>query len=139
MRRTFRCRSIREVPQPVHTAEIFPRDEMSIERSGMLYRDWIALRTERQVRTAQQLDEGTAREVSGDRREHEVDRRGKRLRGQRQRIERLVRHAPVGEHLPREIEVRERPLKDDSGPLERRSVRTILFDETDHTGELLLT
>ena len=50
--------------------------------------------------------------------EHEVERGGERLGGQRQRIERLARHLGVREHAAREIQVRQRPLEHDGGPLQ---------------------
>jgi hypothetical protein len=88
------------------------------------------------VRAAQQLYEGAAREVRRDRAEHEIDRGGERLGRQRQRVERLIWHARVGEDLPRQVEVRQRPLEDNRRPSERRRPRRHL-QRAHEPGQLL--
>ena len=82
------------------------------------------------MRRAEQLHQRAASEVRRDRAEHQVDRRGKRLRRERQRVERLVRHLRVAEHLPRQVQVRQRPLEHDRRPAQRRRAPRVFSART---------
>ena len=113
--------------QPRRVAEVLLLDQVAIERVHVLERR--ASRpsaTNARCGRSQQLDQRAAGESGGDRAEDEIDRGGKRLRGQRQRVERLVRHLRVGEDLPRQIQIRQRPLEHDRRPPERRRARRAL-------------
>ena len=57
--------------------------------------------------------------ILGRHREDEIERGGERLGGERQRVGRPDSGYSRGaEHLPRQVEVRQRPLEDDAGALE---------------------
>jgi hypothetical protein len=120
MRRRFVSRAPGELQQPVDTAEVFLIDEVSVERVDVRWRERRPVADEHQVRRAQQLEERAAREVGRNRREDEIDGRRERLRGERQGVERLVGDPRVLEHLPRQIQIRKRPLEDDRRPPQRR-------------------
>ena len=52
-------------------------------------------------------------------REDQIERGGKRLGGERQRVERLVWQPRIGEDLAGQIEIRKRTLEHDGRPVER--------------------
>ena len=56
--------------------------------------------------------------------------------GQRQCVERLVGHAAIREHLPRQIQIRQRSLEDDRGSLETTAWIGVLFDGSDKSRQL---
>ena len=70
------------------------------------------------MRRAEQRDDGLAREVRRHELEHEIERGGVGLGRQRQRVEGLIRNAGIGEHVAREIDVRQRALEHHRPPIE---------------------
>ena len=92
-----------------------PLGQDAVERRGIALADRRAVDVELQQVRSQQRDRGLARAAGARERQHEIEQRRIRLRAERQRVERLIRHARVGEHLLREIEIRQRALKHDRG------------------------
>lgn len=88
-----------------------------------------------QMRAPQELDERLARKAGRHERQHEVERRRERLRGQRQRIACFVGHAGRGKDLAGQIQVRERPLKHDRRALSGRAA----LDLADNRQQFFLT
>ena len=95
--------------------------------------------TEDEMRRAQQRDQRLATEVRGHRFEHEVDRGGHRFRGERQRVDGLIRDARRRQRFGGEIQIRQRMLEDDGRTVERRrlAAATIRLDLTRDPDELL--
>ncbi len=128
-----RCRRLDLQPtggdgfEPLEAAEIPRFGKGDIERGDC--RRWdgrrgrVQLRNrsgEAKVRRSQKREQRPAGEVGRHRIQRDVERRGIRFGGQRQRIERLEGNAGVGEHVAREIEIRQRPPDDERGPVQRR-------------------
>ncbi len=95
-----------------------PLGERGVERRRVLESDLYAVDVEADEGRPQQPDGGLARAAGPREREHEIQQRGVRLGRERQRIERLVGHARVGQHLACEVEVRQRAVEDDRGRFE---------------------
>src|SRR6187549_1276057 len=95
------------------------------------------------MRRCQQLDDRGPIGLRFEKREDAVDRRGKRLTREWQRIERLVGHVAVGQDLAGKIEIRQWTLEHDSEAIELRRpygfVRRprAVFQPADEFGEFL--
>ena len=113
-------------PQALGVAEILlaEQDDVAVGDRWRFDRD--ALDGESEVGRPQELQQRAPREVSGDGREDDVEERGERFTGERQRVGSLPGDARIGKDLPGEIKVRQRPLKDDGPPVEgrRRSIES---------------
>ena len=96
-----------------------------------------ALHGELQQPRPQHLRGRLARHAGARGSHDDVEHRGIRLSGQRERIEGLIRHARLGQNLLRQIEVRQRPVKHDGRGV-REAARGLggpLTDGTRHVAQ----
>ena len=74
---------------------------------------------EAEERRAQEGQHAVPRAARARHDERQIEQRRPGLGRQGQRVERLIRHAGLAEHLLCEVEIRQRPLKHDRGPRQR--------------------
>src|ERR1044071_9427291 len=71
------------------------------------------------MRRAQERDERRAGKIARDQIDEEIERSGRRFRGERQRVRDLERNSGSAERVLRQIEVRQRTAEYDADALER--------------------
>src|SRR6185503_12388826 len=91
------------------------RRQRLVQRGNVPARHPFAIDLDVKQSIPQKLDSRSARRARTRGREYDVEHCRVRLRGQRQRVERLIRHMRFGEDALREIEIRQRPVKHDRG------------------------
>ena len=129
-----------EVGQAIDATEVPGVGEGAVEGADCCRRDRHARVLEAEVRRRQQRDERDAGAAADGDVENEVERRGERFGGQRQRVEGLERHAGAAEDRPREVQVRQRPPHDERPSMQRRGVARPArrLDASRDGGEFLL-
>ena len=66
----------------------------------------------------------------------QVDGRGKRLGGERQRVARVKRHAALGEDLARQVDVGQRPVEHDADAAQRHARARVALQRADAPHEI---
>ena len=93
MRRAAEALFIRDILQPVEPTKVALFAQFAVERGDRLPVDAPVLMSKLEMRRPQQRDHRCPREARLDELEDEIERRGKWLRRERQRVRGLIRQA----------------------------------------------
>jgi len=100
-------------------AQISGVAQRTVERGHLVRRQRRLDGTEPEMRRPEECDRRTARKIAGDERNDKVQRRGKRLRRERQRVEHLQRDPSRSQYFPRQVDIGKRPADNQRDPAER--------------------
>ena len=137
-----------ELGHPFEPTEIASRAEHGVQGADRFAIDELAVALEDEMRRTKQRHGGLPRETGFDELEDEVERGGVRFRGERKRVERLVRESRLAEDLARQIQIWQWALEHDRDAIEgsrRHSIRSqtsrdrdqFLFAIASHEDELV--
>ena len=121
-RRSAGAAGHRQRVEPGHVAEVALLAQEAIERANRFARQLRAVGAEAEVRRPQQRHDRIAREAGFHGVDDEIDRRGGRLGGERQRVDGAIRRPAAAEQLRGEVQLRQRLLEDDRRAIERHRI-----------------
>ena len=114
-----------ECLEPLESAKILFRYELAVQRMHILERQRPSVHLEHEMRRSKELHQRAPCEVRGDRAEDQIDGRRERLRSERKRVDGLVWQCGILKNSAREIQVRQRTLKNEGRPTQLRGAALV--------------